>query len=471
MAMNEFLKQDLFFLDLDDDVIEWVYYNPDAASGGQFVVNIFNQELLEEAVDDAMDVEAIFEYIEDNCSRYLAANGTALFSHVWKRMENGEPFSEGCSLMTVDNLYLAYLAKEYLNAYCQREFKMDAEFADLRKIAIGYTTITDAEHDVQVYANLMDYRIELYLNDRIAEFVQCDSLMDMVHNTLPELEFDDLIYIPDWVIENHERVAAIDSLAARINFFIKEFNPHEYAYMVEVGDTDADMISKMRADITDTEIIPEIIAELKNIVYGSKLTDGEREKGYDLMTELYHLYVEKEYGPVYDRETEVLAVATKALGLSDCEIVFDSEGICLTRGDEKWYNGDIYQYLANGITREGWYNFRRHFFSAYTDFKDMAEHYGVQVGKQLKAAPIARIDFLSPQGNVGESIDFTTESDFLNYLKGYLEYGVPLAVVLYRDKEGKTISRDFLMDLDTPPKSVTVEDLRTQSKEDRGAVR
>ena len=39
-----------------------------------------------------------------------------------------------------------------------------------------------------------------------------------------------------------------------------------------------------------------------------------------------------------------------------------------------------------------------------------------------------------------------------------LYHGVPLCVVLYRDRNGKTISRAFLNDLDTLPKGFSVED-------------
>ena len=42
MNEHEFLNQDRFFLDLDNGVVEWMYYNPDAVSGGQFVVNLFS---------------------------------------------------------------------------------------------------------------------------------------------------------------------------------------------------------------------------------------------------------------------------------------------------------------------------------------------------------------------------------------------------------------------------------------------
>lgn len=77
--------------------------------------------------------------------------------------------------------------------------------------------------------------------------------------------------------------------------------------------------------------------------------------------------------------------------------------------------------------------------------------------------PVARLDYLyhsrGAGTKVGSSAVYYSEQCFLEDLKRELDSGVPLAVVLYRDKQGKTISRDFLMDLDTMPLSLTVEDL------------
>ena len=36
MAMPEFLDQDRFYLDLDNNQIEWMYHNPDSVTQGQF---------------------------------------------------------------------------------------------------------------------------------------------------------------------------------------------------------------------------------------------------------------------------------------------------------------------------------------------------------------------------------------------------------------------------------------------------
>lgn len=79
---------------------------------------------------------------------------------------------------------------------------------------------------------------------------------------------------------------------------------------------------------------------------------------------------------------------------------------------------------------------------------------------------VARIDYLGFRGEVVESIDYKSEEQFLTDLKEQLNCGVPLCVTLYRDPKGKTISRAFLTEVDTPPKRVSVEDVPSQIPKD-----
>lgn len=71
---------------------------------------------------------------------------------------------------------------------------------------------------------------------------------------------------------------------------------------------------------------------------------------------------------------------------------------------------------------------------------------------------IARLDYLAFNGKVCSSVAYSDEQRFLEDLKESLYHGEPLCVVLYRDRDGKTISRTFLNDLDTLPKGLFIED-------------
>lgn len=459
MAMPEFLDQDRFYLDLENDKIEWMYYNPDSVSEGQFVNNVFDLDLLEEAMDGMTDPEDAFDYIGSGCRQYLSDRGTDFFGEAWKRMETEEPFAIGCSLTTLENIRLAYRAKELINQYCREEFGTNADFRNLREIGVGYTTITDDEHDIQAYVNLLENRIEVHLNWSLAQYHQYDSLVDMVKNGLPELSFDDLIYLPEWLIDQHVKQAELEDLAIRLTFFMKDHDPYGYADAMEVGETDADMVAKMKAEIRDESLIPPTIAEIENIVKEGDLSDADKAKCYDMMTDLYHLFAEEMFVPVYDRETDILYTALDELGMEGYELSFDSEGICMSKDVEEWHNDDIYRYLANTISVDSCRAFRDKSFMDYTDFCDLAEHYDVHIRDKLKLPPVARLDFLSGSGVVGDSVEYRDEEAFLKSVKEILGCGVPVVITLYRDDEGKTISRSFLEDLDTMPKGLKEEDV------------
>ena len=84
---------------------------------------------------------------------------------------------------------------------------------------------------------------------------------------------------------------------------------------------------------------------------------------------------------------------------------------------------------------------------------------------------IARLDYLAFNGKVCSSVEYSDETAFLTDLKNQLDCGVPLCVVLYRDRNGKTISRTFLNDLDTLPKGLFVEDSSRRKPKERGEAR
>ena len=70
------IMEDRFFG--DDGYVHWIYYNPDACSGGQFVEMTIDKELLDMAVDvnsdgngDYCDADDVWAFLEGNCSIML----------------------------------------------------------------------------------------------------------------------------------------------------------------------------------------------------------------------------------------------------------------------------------------------------------------------------------------------------------------------------------------------------------------
>ena len=76
----------------------------------------------------------------------------------------------------------------------------------------------------------------------------------------------------------------------------------------------------------------------------------------------------------------------------------------------------------------------------------------------IESKPIGRIDYLGTDGKVGESIEYTSPYQLEKDIKEENYYGVPMSIVLYKDKDGSTIPHGFIAQLDPPPKGFEIID-------------
>lgn len=101
---------------------------------------------------------------------------------------------------TIDNIVrdsTIIYAKQLINSYCQDEFDSDADFSDLKKVGVAYTTTEDSRHTVEAVVNLVDYRLETYVDDKLFKEETYSSLKDMIDNCLYSLSFDVLVNLSD----------------------------------------------------------------------------------------------------------------------------------------------------------------------------------------------------------------------------------------------------------------------------------
>lgn len=123
---------------------------------------------------------------------------------------------------TIDNIVrdsvLAY-AKQLINLYCNDEFDSEADFSDLKKVGVAYTTTEDSKHTVEAVVNLVDYRLETYVDDKLFKEETYADLKDMIDNCLHSLSFDDLVYLSDEELapfyEEHDELDDIDPAVIR----------------------------------------------------------------------------------------------------------------------------------------------------------------------------------------------------------------------------------------------------------------
>lgn len=208
---EDIYKEDRFYVNLETDEIIWLYHNPDAFSGDQFVRNCFDSGLLKEAIekcpigpDSGFEAYPVFDYIESNCRQYCSDVGEVAYGDDIILFQS-KPFSIAQTQSTLNRLTDIFKAKELINQYCLKEFGDPADFSDSEKVGIAYTTTEDGHHEIQVYANLTDFRTEVWLDGENVANQQSESLHDYVENVLPNLDFNELVDIPEWVIEEFQQ--------------------------------------------------------------------------------------------------------------------------------------------------------------------------------------------------------------------------------------------------------------------------
>ena len=94
-------------------------------------------------------------------------------------------------------------AKGLISDFCRSEYGSEADFSDPTKIGVAYTTVTDDEIPIQVNIDLVNYRLERYLDGEHLETRQYGSLQEIITNELENLDFSDLIHVSDEDVEQY----------------------------------------------------------------------------------------------------------------------------------------------------------------------------------------------------------------------------------------------------------------------------
>ncbi|MCM1364969.1 MAG: SNF2-related protein, partial [Ruminococcus sp.] len=76
----------------------------------------------------------------------------------------------------------------------------------------------------------------------------------------------------------------------------------------------------------------------------------------------------------------------------------------------------------------------------------------------VESQPIGRINYLHTDGSVRESIEYTSEYKLKKDIQEENFYGVPMTVTLYRDKGGKVVPHEYILDCDPPLQGFAIID-------------
>ena len=94
-------------------------------------------------------------------------------------------------------------AKRLISEFSEQEYDQEEDFRDMHNIGLAFTTLTDYQLPIQVTADLIDLKITYEFDGEMIKVENFDSIEDMAEKGLSNLNFDDLVYVEDDIIERH----------------------------------------------------------------------------------------------------------------------------------------------------------------------------------------------------------------------------------------------------------------------------
>ena len=160
-------------------------------------------------------------------------------------------------------------AKQLINEFCMSEYDAPADFDDLSRIDVAYTTVGNDGYPLQVYVDLKEYKIERELEERPLDVRQYSSLEELIENELKGMDFRELVAVTEAEIQTalaaaEEKVALSDLPVYRENF----------DYARECREVETYRIS-LQANIACKEAIEQAISQSYD---GRRLAEGTAAK-------------------------------------------------------------------------------------------------------------------------------------------------------------------------------------------------
>ena len=160
-------------------------------------------------------------------------------------------------------------AKQLINEFCMSEYDAPADFDDLSRIDVAYTTVGNDGYPLQVYVDLKEYKIERELEERPLDVRQYSSLEELIENELKGMDFQELVAVTEAEIQTalaaaEEQVSLSDLPVYRENF----------DYARECREVETYRIS-LQANIACKEAIEQAISQNYD---GRRLAEGTASK-------------------------------------------------------------------------------------------------------------------------------------------------------------------------------------------------
>ena len=411
-------------LDSGETQVHWIYYNPDAAAGGQYVSGDLDFSVFEELIEQydianhPENADAFRSDLEEISDQFLADINTPFF------MEAENDYEMDCDYIEFTPENLLKIHEDILSFEADREAQRETDrheaefgadgtrvFREAEKLPV-YDRETEILYDVLGYLKIDDVEFTFDENGLVAS----DSMDNVWHgaefyNFLVEDAFvfekdGSVLGIPDEVIRDFAELCEHNGVVFR-DHFVSEFDEYE---MVKKENPDAIVMYKVG--------------------------------------DFFEIYGER-----------------------DTQIAHDILELTLTR---KTFTNKSISTPMCGFPVHVTEQYTQKLLDAGNDVVAVTHEPGeklevkriVSTSKAIDTPPIpvGRIEYLGSNGEVGETVEYTDADRFERDIKDENYYGTPMSVVVYRNADGSTIPHDFIFESDPPLQGFSIEDSPLISK-------
>ena len=411
-------------LDSGNDQVHWIYYNPDAAAGGQYVSGDLDFSVFEELIEQydianhPENADAFQNDLEEMSDQFLADINTPFF------MEAENDYEMDCDYIEFTPENILKIHEDILSFETDHEAQRETDryeaefgadgtrvFREVEKLPV-YDRETEILYDVLGYLKIDDVEFTFDENGLVAS----DSMDNVWHgaefyNFLVEDAFafekdGSVLGIPDEVIRDFAELCEHNGVAFR-DHFVSEFDEYE---MVKKENPDAIVMYKVG--------------------------------------DFFEIYGER-----------------------DTQIAHDVLELTLTR---KTFTNKSISTPMCGFPVHVTEQYTQRLLDAGNDVVAVTHEPGeklevkriVSTTKAIDTPPIpvGRIEYLGSNGQVGETVEYTDADRFERDIKDENYYGTPMSVVVYRNADGSTIPHAFISECDPPLQGFSIEDSPLISK-------
>lgn len=83
-------------------------------------------------------------------------------------------------------------AKQLINEYCMEVFEQEADFSNLSHVDLAFSSTSDSEHSIEIFADLTAFRLVYQVDGEIVHEIACESLSEL-NGYLANLDFDEMV--------------------------------------------------------------------------------------------------------------------------------------------------------------------------------------------------------------------------------------------------------------------------------------